>query len=98
MALTAFQRDVCRVLAGRRRAGGESYVAGGIALNVALEAHRLSRDLDLFHDTTEAVARSWDADRQLLEDTGPLRARSGRPFRPAGGFSSVRRHSHGECP
>ncbi len=70
MALTAFQRDVCRILAGRRRAGGESYVAGGIALNVALEAHRLSRDLDLFHDTTEAVARSWDADRQLLEDTG----------------------------
>jgi len=70
MALTAFQRDVCRVLAGRRRAGGESYVAGGIALNVALEAHRLSRDLDLFHDTTDAVARSWDADRQLLTDTG----------------------------
>ncbi len=81
MALTAFQRDVCRVLAGRRRAGGESYVAGGIALNVALEAHRLSRDLDLFHDTTEAVARSWDADRQILEDTGyavtPLRERPG---------------------
>lgn len=70
MALTAFQRVVCQILAGRRRAGGESYVAGGIALNVALEAHRLSRDLDLFHDTTEAVARSWDADRQILEDTG----------------------------
>lgn len=81
MALTAFQRDVCRILAGRRRAGGESYVAGGIALNVALEAHRLSRDLDLFHDTTEAVARSWDADRQLLENTGyavaPVRERPG---------------------
>lgn len=81
MALTAFQRDVCRVLAGRRRAGGDSYVAGGIALNVALEAHRLSRDLDLFHDTTEAVARSWDADRQLLELTGyavaPIRERQG---------------------
>ena len=81
MALTAFQRAVCRILAGRRRAGGESYVAGGIALNVALEAHRLSRDLDLFHDTTEAVARSWDADRQLLEHTGyavaPVRERPG---------------------
>jgi hypothetical protein len=60
---------------------GESYVAGGIALNVALEAHRLSRDLDLFHDTSEAVARSWDADRQLLEDIGyavaPVRERPG---------------------
>ncbi|MDP3717019.1 MAG: nucleotidyl transferase AbiEii/AbiGii toxin family protein [Acidobacteriota bacterium] len=70
MALTVFQRDVCQLLAGRRRAGGESYVAGGIALNVALEAHRLSRDLDLFHDSTEAVARSWDADRLLLEGHG----------------------------
>ena len=45
MALTAFQQNICQVLAGRRRAGGESYVAGGIALNVAIEAHRLSRDL-----------------------------------------------------
>jgi hypothetical protein len=81
MALTAFQRDVCRVLAGRRRAGGESYVAGGIALNLALEAQRLSRDLDLFHDTSDAVARSWDADREILEHTGyavaPVRERPG---------------------
>ncbi|MBY0493118.1 MAG: carbohydrate kinase family protein [Cyanobacteria bacterium] len=81
MALTIFQRDVCRLLAGRRRTGGESYVAGGMALNVALAAHRISRDLDLFHDTTDAVARSWDADRHLLEDTGyvvvPLRERPG---------------------
>jgi hypothetical protein len=56
-------------------------VAGGIALNVALEAHRLSRDLDLFHDTLEAVARSWDADRGLLEKSGytvsPVRERPG---------------------
>lgn len=81
MALTAFQRDVCRLLADRRRASGESYVAGGIALNVALEAHRVSRDLDLFHDTTEAVARSWDADRVLLDKEGysvtPERERPG---------------------
>jgi len=70
MALTAFQRDVCRLLGERRRAGGEGYVAGGIALNLALAAHRLSRDLDLFHDTTDAVARSWDADRALLEQSG----------------------------
>ena len=31
MALTTFQRDVCRLLAGRRIASGESYVAGGAA-------------------------------------------------------------------
>jgi len=72
MALTAFQRDICRALAERRRAGGDSYVAGGIALNLALNAQRLSRDLDLFHDTTSAVSTAWDADRVLLEGQGYL--------------------------
>ncbi len=33
MALTAIQRDVCRFLAGLRRAPGERYVAGGVALS-----------------------------------------------------------------
>jgi hypothetical protein len=41
-----------------------------VALSVALQAQRLSRDLDLFHDTTEAVAASWDADRRQLEQHG----------------------------
>lgn len=81
MALTPFQRDVCGVLAADRRARGESYVAGGVALSVALEAQRLSRDLDLFHDTKEAVAASWDHDRRSLEASGygvaPLRERPG---------------------
>jgi hypothetical protein len=31
---------------------------------------RLSRDIDLFHDTDEALAASWDADRRLLEASG----------------------------
>lgn len=70
MALTAIQRHVCRLLADRRRASGESYVAGGVALNVALNAHRISRDLDVFHDTVEAVARSWQQDRGVLQDAG----------------------------
>lgn len=80
MALTAFQRDVCRLLAAARRATGESYVAGGVALSVALETTRLSRDLDIFHDTTEAVARSWDRDRATLEASGyALRTLRERP-------------------
>jgi hypothetical protein len=33
MALTAFQRTICRLLADRRIASGESYVAGAVALN-----------------------------------------------------------------
>jgi hypothetical protein len=81
MALTPFQRQVCRLLAERRRARGESYVAGGVALSVALGSQRLSRDLDLFHDTSEAVVASWDNDRLTLQAEGfmvvPLRERTG---------------------
>jgi hypothetical protein len=67
MALTPFQRDVCRLLAGNRLRSGESYVAGGAALNTMLAAPRLSRDVGLFHDTEQALAASWAADRDLLE-------------------------------
>jgi hypothetical protein len=70
MALTKFQRELCRVLAQQRIASGESYVAGGAALNELLGAPRISRDIDLFHDTTEAVAATWDADRKLLQGHG----------------------------
>jgi len=70
MALTDFQRDICRLLADQRIRSGESYVAGGAALNEALGAPRVSRDLDLFHDTAEALAVSWQADRASLEAAG----------------------------
>jgi hypothetical protein len=70
MALTAFQRDVCRTLAETRRRLGESYVAGGAALNELLAAPRLSRDVDLFHDTDTALAAAWQADRLSLERDG----------------------------
>jgi hypothetical protein len=70
MALTAFQLDVLRHLALARRERGESYVAGGVALNQLLRAPRLSRDIDVFHDTESALARTWAADRQLLELAG----------------------------
>ncbi len=48
MALTEFQRDVCRLLAENRIRSGESYLAGGAALNELFHAPRRSRDLDLF--------------------------------------------------
>jgi hypothetical protein len=70
MALTAFQRSVCRLLAGNRLRSGESYVAGGAALNELLRAPRRSRDIDLFHDTAEALAASWSADRESLDREG----------------------------
>jgi hypothetical protein len=40
---------------------------------------RVSRDVDLFHDTRDALAASWEADRALLEEAGydvdPIRER-----------------------
>jgi hypothetical protein len=70
MALTPFQREVCRTLAENRIASGESYVAGAVALNELIAAPRISRDIDLFHDTDEALQTTWDADRRLLEGRG----------------------------
>ncbi len=67
MALTDFQRRICRLLAEHRIASGESYVAGGVALNELMATPRTSRDIDLFHDTDEALEASWTADRRLLE-------------------------------
>jgi hypothetical protein len=70
MALTDLQRRVCRLLADNRIASGESYVAGGVALNELMGAARISRDIDLFHDSDEALEQSWRADRALLEQAG----------------------------
>jgi len=79
MALTAFQRSLCRLIAQSRVASGESYIAGGAALNELLGLPRVSRDVDLFHDTDAALDASWQNDRRLLEEEGygvrPLRER-----------------------
>ena len=58
MAATAFQRQLCRLIAKSRVDSGESYVAGGVALNTLLRAPRISRDIDLFHDTDDALRTS----------------------------------------
>jgi len=86
MALTVFQRHVCRLIAVHRKAGGESYIAGGVALNELLHGGRISRDIDLFHDSEAALAATWDADRQLLESEG-LRV---EVFRERPGFVEAR--------
>jgi hypothetical protein len=58
------------LLAQQRRARGESHVAGGVALNALLATPRRSRDIDLFHDTTEALQATWIADRDTLRRAG----------------------------
>ncbi len=55
MALTDLQRALCRLIADDRISSGESCV-GGVALNELLGAPRVSRDVDLFRNTEEALA------------------------------------------
>lgn len=70
MSLTNFQRNICQLIAANRIASGESYVAGGVALNQMIGASRFSTDIDLFHDTQEALNASWLADTALLQEKG----------------------------
>ena len=70
MGLSTFQIEVCQLLSAERRTRGESYVAGGAALNVLLEAPRLSKDVDLFHDTQQALRATWQRDEELLRQSG----------------------------
>lgn len=84
MALTSFQRGLCRTLAHSRAASSaakQSCVAGGVALNRTLDAPHLSRDVHLFHDTLEALDATWNSDRALLQRAGysfeTIRARPG---------------------
>lgn len=79
MALTAFQRRVCRLIAANRTASGESYVAGGTALNALLAGRRVSRDIDVFHDSADAVAASWESDRRLRSSGARSRATGSAP-------------------
>lgn len=70
MALTKLQRRVCRLVAERRRGTEGSYVGGGVALNESMSGQRISRDLDLFHDTREAVAVSSREDQIAFRRAG----------------------------
>ena len=45
-------------------------MAGGTALNQILDANRISRDIDLFHDSDESLAISWSKDRIALQAGG----------------------------
>jgi hypothetical protein len=47
-------------------------VAGGVALNTLVKAARVSRDIDVFHDTEEAVLNAWVSDKKVLEQQGYL--------------------------
>ena len=70
MALTKYQHEILALLARLRIFKQESYLAGGAALTEATSSPRLSRDIDLFHDTQEALLSTWEEDRRILSDGG----------------------------
>lgn len=68
MPLTAFQREVARLLAAHRNP--ESHVAGGAVINRGEAGVRVSDDLDIFHDAADSVGLSAEADARTLQDAG----------------------------
>lgn len=70
MAVTEFQSEVLRVIARNRVANGETYVAGGLALNHMLRLPRVSEDIDIFNNTYDAMLAAADMDRSALVSAG----------------------------
>lgn len=68
MPLTKIQSETLLLIAGNR--GPESHLAGATGIHMSPEAPRFSHDLDLFHDTEEAVATAYGKDSEILENNG----------------------------
>lgn len=68
MPLTPFQAKVLRLISVNR--SPESHVAGASAIHAAPDSLRYSGDVDLFHDSEEAVARAYERDTQTLRANG----------------------------
>ena len=66
MALTDLQRRVLRAIARNR--SPDSHIAGGSAL--MRNTGRVSADIDVFHDASEAVVRSAESDIATLIGEG----------------------------
>jgi len=70
MAVTSFQSEVLKRIARSRIDGGETYIAGGLALNHQLKRPRLSSDIDVFNSSYSALERAADHDCAVLKDAG----------------------------
>lgn len=70
MAVTKFQSEVLKFLASSRIRNGETYVAGGLALNHQLARPRVSEDIDVFNSTYDALVSAADHDRAALQGAG----------------------------
>lgn len=70
MAVTRFQAEILKLIARSRISNGETYIAGGLALNYQLRRPRVSDDIDVFNNSYEALVAASDADRKVLSDAG----------------------------
>jgi len=68
MPLTPFQADVFKIISVNRNP--DSYVAGATVIHRDANSPRFSRDIDLFHDTSDAVIASAEADEVALKAAG----------------------------
>ncbi len=70
MAVTPFQSEILKRIARSRLDGGETYIAGGLALNHQLRRPRVSSDIDVFNSSYSALERAADYDCALLQEAG----------------------------
>ncbi len=70
MAVTPFQSEILKRIARSRLDGGETYIAGGLALNHQLRRPRISYDIDVFNSSYSALERAADHDCALLQEAG----------------------------
>ncbi len=68
MPLGEFEREVLRLLAVNRNP--DSFVGGATVLHQSAESPRTSRDVDVFHDTTESLADAATRDAATLQAAG----------------------------
>ena len=66
MAITKFQKSICKIIANNRKKHKISYVAGGVALNHLIGGARLSYDIDIFNDSIDAVWAGFELDKNIL--------------------------------
>lgn len=70
MAVTRFQSEILKLIARSRISNGETYVAGGRALNHQLNRPRVSEDIDVFNNSYDALVGAADGDRAVLKNAG----------------------------
>src|SRR5881296_2136244 len=68
MPLGVFEREVLRLLASNRNP--DSFVAGATVLHQTHASPRISKDIDVFHDTAESILDAVRKDTATLTDHG----------------------------